>query len=76
MLTLKIHDLTGTGEGVANHEGKTVFVDGAFPGDIVDVHIIEKKKKYDVGRCERIITPSEFQWSLLVPMHLSAEDAP
>jgi 23S rRNA (uracil1939-C5)-methyltransferase len=61
LLTLKIHDLTGTGEGVATHEGKTVFVNGAFPGDIVDVHIIEKKKKYDVGRCERIITPSEFR---------------
>ncbi|HHX02830.1 MAG TPA: 23S rRNA (uracil(1939)-C(5))-methyltransferase RlmD [Tissierellia bacterium] len=59
MPKLKITDLTSTGEGVAHHEGKTVFVDGVFPEDTVEVRIVKQKKNYDIGECQRIITPSK-----------------
>ena len=39
--------MTGTadkGKAVGRHEGKVIFVDGAVPGDVVDV-LIQKKKK-------------------------------
>ncbi len=46
-------ELTGIadkGKAVGRHEGKVVFVEGgATPGDIVDVRVIKKNKKYFVG---------------------------
>ena len=38
--------------------GLTIFVDGALPGELVKVRVIERKKRYAVARLLSIITPS------------------
>lgn len=49
------------GRGVAvgkTSDGKTVLVRGAAPGDVVDVHVIKRKKNFFEGRVERLVTAS------------------
>ncbi|MCJ8336934.1 MAG: 23S rRNA (uracil(1939)-C(5))-methyltransferase RlmD [Pseudomonadales bacterium] len=46
-LILDIDNLSLEGRGVAKHAGKTVFVDGALPGERVRVKITKQHKSYD-----------------------------
>lgn len=45
-LTVTIDDLDAFGQGVAHHQGKTVFVKSALPGEKVDILLTESKKNY------------------------------
>ena len=54
-----IHGIADRGKGVGRTaEGLTVFVDGAVPGDVVDVFVQKKKGGFAEGRVERIAMPS------------------
>ncbi|MBN8680408.1 MAG: 23S rRNA (uracil(1939)-C(5))-methyltransferase RlmD [Chitinophagales bacterium] len=54
-----IHGIADRGKGVGRSaEGMTVFVDGAVPGDVVDVFIQKKKGGFAEGRIDRLVTPS------------------
>jgi 23S rRNA (uracil1939-C5)-methyltransferase len=54
-----IHGIADRGKGVGRtEEGMAVFVDGAVPGDVVDVLVQKKKGGFAEGRVERIVTPS------------------
>ncbi|MGE4369556.1 MAG: 23S rRNA (uracil(1939)-C(5))-methyltransferase RlmD [Burkholderiaceae bacterium] len=44
--------------GVARHEGKVVFVEGALPGERVLATITRRKPAYDTARFERIVKAS------------------
>ncbi len=57
----EIVDIGQGGVGIGKHDGFTVFVDGALPGEIVDVKITKSKKKYAEGVISKIINPSEFR---------------
>ncbi|OUS25138.1 hypothetical protein A9R01_15615 ['Osedax' symbiont bacterium Rs2_46_30_T18] len=46
-LNLDIDNLSLEGRGVAKHAGKTIFVDGALPGENVRVKITKQHKSYD-----------------------------
>ncbi|WP_240432895.1 23S rRNA (uracil(1939)-C(5))-methyltransferase RlmD [Taibaiella koreensis] len=47
------------GKSIAHLEdGKTLFVEGAVPGDIVEVLVLKNKKSYAEGKTLRIETPS------------------
>lgn len=47
------------GKSVAHLEdGKVLFVEGAVPGDVVDVHVTKDKKSWAAGRATALITPS------------------
>ena len=39
-------------------EGKVVFIEGAVPGDVLDVRVIRKRKGYYQGLPERFLTLS------------------
>lgn len=55
-----IHGIADRGKGVGRSaDGMTVFVEGAVPGDVVDVFIQKKKKGFAEGVVERIVTPSK-----------------
>ena len=43
---LEITDAGAEGKAIGKHEGLTVFVPYAVPGDIVDVQVFKKKKGY------------------------------
>jgi len=54
-----IHGIADRGKGVGRTEdGMTVFVEGAVPGDVVDVFIQKKKGGFAEGVVERIVQPS------------------
>jgi 23S rRNA (uracil1939-C5)-methyltransferase len=53
-----IENISHTGEGIARHDGKVVFVAYAIPGEKVRVEIAEEKKHYSRGIVRDIITKS------------------
>lgn len=55
---ITIVDIADQGRGIGRYEGKAVFVEGAVPGDVVDVTVYKRSKSFDEGRVETIITPS------------------
>lgn len=56
---IPIHGIADRGKGVGRtEEGMAVFVDGAVPGDVVDVFVQKKKGGFAEGRVENIVTPS------------------
>ncbi len=49
-LVLSIDSLDLEGRGVARHEGKVVFVEGALPGEEVEAERIRSKARYETAR--------------------------
>ncbi len=47
---LKIEDYASEGKSLSRLEGKVIFVEGAVPGDVVDVRISKNKKDWAEGR--------------------------
>lgn len=58
IITLSIHNNGSSGEGVGSYYGYTVFVDGALPGEQVEVQLVECKKNYGKGRLIKVLFPS------------------
>ena len=55
---IEIHDLTHDGEGAGRHEGFTVFVPDAIPGDVVLARVTSVKKSYARAVVEEILVKS------------------
>lgn len=55
----EVIDMDHLGRGIIKIDGKVVFVNGAITGDIIEVNIIEDKKKYSIGEIKTLITPSK-----------------
>ena len=54
-----IHGTADRGKGVGKSpDGLTVFVEGAVPGDVVDVFVQKKKSGFAEGNVERVVKPS------------------
>ena len=51
------------GEGIAYIKGKPVFIDGAIPGEMVEFSVAEEKEKYEIGKLENVIQPSNLRHS-------------
>lgn len=58
MLELAIVDLSHDGRGVARHEGKAVFVDGALPGERVRAERTRRSRHHDEARTLEVLEPS------------------
>lgn len=56
-----ISGLTEDGRGVAAEAGRTVFVDGALPGETVRFSRIRRRRNHDEGRMESVLTPSPYR---------------
>ncbi|MCK8349885.1 TRAM domain-containing protein, partial [Erwinia amylovora] len=57
-MTVTVHDLDSFGQGVAHHNGKALFVQGALPGEVAEVSISEDKRHFSRGVAKRIVTAS------------------
>src|SRR5687767_9007908 len=55
---LTIERLGQLGEGVTSWQGRTVFVPGAFPGDVVSVQL-EQQGKVLRGALQQVVTPGK-----------------
>ncbi len=58
MVELRVEGLGPGGEGVARHEGFTVFVPEALPGETVRARIVRRKKNYAVAAAETWLSES------------------
>jgi len=57
-VTSRIDDLSHEGRGVAHHEGKTVFIDDALPGELVEWVLRKRGRSFDEGSTAKILEPS------------------
>jgi 23S rRNA (uracil1939-C5)-methyltransferase len=55
---LEVVDTSTEGKAIARHENLVVFIEGAVPGDVVDVMVHRKKNSYAEAKVVRIIKPS------------------
>ena len=56
--TTTVDSLSYDGRGVARLEGKTVFIEGALPGERVRFRYLNRRKNYDNGGLVEILEPS------------------
>lgn len=57
-ITVTVHGLGSSGEGVARYEGLTIFVPGGAPGDRLLARVQEVKKNYARAALVRVEEPS------------------
>ncbi len=57
-ITLPISSLGSEGQGIGRHEGMSVFVPFALPGENAKVHIIKTAKNYAVGKLVELMEES------------------
>ena len=56
---IPVHGIADRGKGVGRTaEGVAVFIEGAVPGDVIDVFVQKKKGGFIEGKVERLVTPS------------------
>jgi len=53
-----IESLDHEGRGITRLDGKTIFVEGALPGERVEFASYRKKPSYEIAHTVRILTPS------------------
>ena len=54
-----ITDVAAEGNAIAKIDDIVLFVEGVIPGDVVNVQITRKRKRYYEGRVLEIVTPSK-----------------
>lgn len=61
LIELAIQGLSHEGRGIARHDGKTIFVAGALPGETVDARITKQHKRYTEAECTNVHQASAFR---------------
>ncbi len=56
-----VTDYAAQGKALARHEGKVIFIEGAVPGDRVDLLLTKNKKDWAEARVLKIITTSAYR---------------
>ncbi len=54
-----VEGIAAGGKGVARYNDKVMFIEGAVPGDVVDVKVKKDKKAYTEARTVKIVEPSK-----------------
>jgi len=57
--SVKLIDTASKGKSIAKHDGRAIFVQGGVPGDVCDITVFKKKKKFWEARIEKIHTYSD-----------------
>ena len=57
-MEVRIEKLVYGGDGLAHHDGHTVFVPLVLPGELVEIESSSRKKKFIRGRLGRVVEPS------------------
>lgn len=58
---IAIESLDHEGRGVGRHEGKTIFVDGALTGEVVEYSSYRRKPNFEQAQATRILKASPFR---------------
>lgn len=67
IITVTVNDLDPFGQGVARHNGKTLFINGLLPGEQAEIRITEDKKQYARGQVKRRLSDSPEREKLRCP---------
>lgn len=57
--SIHIEEAMSDGKSLARHEGFVLFVSGGVPGDVADIEVTYKKKKYADSKIKNLISPSK-----------------
>ncbi len=55
---VQITDVAAEGNALAKIDDMVIFVEGVIPGDIVNIQVTKKRKRYYEGRVIELVTPS------------------
>ncbi len=58
IITVSVNDLDSFGQGVARHNGKTLFIPGLLPQENAEVAVTEDKKQYARAKVVRRLSDS------------------
>jgi 23S rRNA (uracil1939-C5)-methyltransferase len=58
MEVLTVESLDQEGRGIARRDGKTIFIEGALPGERVTCTPYRKKPAYEVATLDRVVKPA------------------
>ncbi|MES2872436.1 MAG: 23S rRNA (uracil(1939)-C(5))-methyltransferase RlmD [Bacteroidota bacterium] len=56
---IEVIDIAEEGKGIGRSDDLVIFIDKAVPGDLVDVELVRRKKKFFEARIQNMIRPSE-----------------
>jgi 23S rRNA (uracil1939-C5)-methyltransferase len=56
---IEVIDIAEEGRGIGKSDDLVIFIDKAVPGDIVDVELMRRKKKFFEARISSLVKPSE-----------------
>jgi 23S rRNA (uracil1939-C5)-methyltransferase len=56
---IQVIDIAEEGKGVGKSDDLVIFIDKAVPGDVVDVELLRRKKKFYEGRIQNIVKASD-----------------
>ncbi|WP_192458812.1 23S rRNA (uracil(1939)-C(5))-methyltransferase RlmD [Musicola keenii] len=59
ILTVTVESLDSFGQGVARHEGKTLFIPGVLPGEQAEVQLTTEKRQFAHARLRRRLNSSD-----------------
>lgn len=58
---LTIEKIVSGGRGLAHHDGTTIFVDGALPGEVVKARLEKGGARWAIGQLQSIEQPSQYR---------------
>jgi 23S rRNA (uracil1939-C5)-methyltransferase len=58
---IAVIDIAEEGKGVGKSDDLVIFIDKAVPGDLVDVELLRRKKKFYEGKIHNLVKPSEYR---------------
>ena len=58
---IEIINTASKGKAIAKHDGRVIFVKGAVPGDICNINVYKKRKKYWEASIDKIIKESKLR---------------
>ena len=64
---VQVESLDHEGRGVARIDGKVTFIDGALPGECVEVQAWRRQPRFDLANAVRILRPSNLRVSPRCP---------
>lgn len=68
-MVVKIESLDSFGRGITKIDGKVCFVKNALPNEVVEISILEDKKKYSIAKVNSYIKISEKRIQPLCPYY-------
>ena len=68
-MRVQIVDIDHKGNGIARVDNKVVFIPKCVPGDMVDIEIVKRHKKYDEGRVREVVDTSDDRIESLCPYY-------